>query len=380
MSAPLLVLALSLALAAAEEAPERPRPAAEPAAGVEGTAAAEVAAAATPAPPAPRAWFLFPALYWLPETRAGLAVAGGRDFRLDGSARTSNALLVAAYSIEGQGSIDGSADVWLRGGSLLSARARAVNYPDQFYGIGPVTTTAGREDFTRRFVEASLSAELAALGGRLRAGPRLAFRDEAIDDVAPGGRLATSGLVRVHGWSGLGAGGSLTWDTRDHPLWPLRGTFAQAYYLRYLAEVGANEGFGKGAVDVRRFQAVGGGRVLAFGAVVETTDGATPFSLLSKLGNARFLRGYREGRYRDRMVWATQVELRAPIRGPFSAVLFGGAGDVFGDLGALTLAHPKLAAGAGARWRLTPGGANLRVDVALGGAGPEVYVVLLEAF
>jgi hypothetical protein len=376
VSAPLL--ALALALAAAAEAPDPPAPA-EPAAEVAGAAASEVAAAA-PARPAPRAWFLFPAIYWLPETKAGLAVAGGRDFRLDGSTRSSNALLVAAYSIEGQGSVDGSADVWLRGGSLLSARARAVNYPDQFYGIGPHAPTAGREDFTRRFVEGSLSAELATLGGRLRGGPRLAFRDESIGDVEPGGRLATSGLVRIHGWSGLGAGGSLTWDTRDHPLWPLHGTFAQAYYLRYLAEVGANEGFGKGAVDLRRFQSVGGGRVLAFGAVLETTDGQTPFSLLSKLGNVRFLRGYREGRYRDRMVWATQVELRAPVRGPLSAVLFGGAGDVFGDLGSFTLEHPKLAAGAGARWRLTPGGANLRVDVAVGTAGPEVYVVLLEAF
>jgi hypothetical protein len=331
------------------------------------------------APPEPRSWFAFPAFYYLPETGAGLAVAGGRDFRLRGSGRTSTALVVAAYSIEGQGSVDGSVDVWLRGGSLVAVRGRGVNYPDRFYGIG-ARAPSSHEDFTRRFAEGSVSFEAATLGGRLRAGPRVGARGEEIGDVVPGGRLATSGLERVTGWSGLGVGGSVTWDTRDHPLWPLHGAFAQAYYLRFLAGVGRNDGFGKGALDLRAFQSIGGGRVLAFNAVVETTDGATPFSLLSKLGNVRFLRGYREGRYRDAMVWATQVELRAPLWGPFSATLFGGAGDVFPDLEALTLQHPKLAAGAGARWRLTPGGANLRVDAALGSSGPEVYVVLLEAF
>ena len=335
-------------------------------------------AAAAPAP-AGRTWFLFPALYYLPETGAGLAVAGGRDFRLEGSGRSSTALLVAAASIEGQGSLDGSADVWLRGGSLLALRARAVNYPDAFYGIGP-RSPSGHEDFTRRFVEASVSAELATLGGRLRAGPRLAGHAEDVADVAAGGRLDTSGLDRVHGWNGLAAGGSVTWDTRDHPLWPLHGTFAQAYYLRYPAALGRNDGFGKGALDLRAFQAIGGGRVVAVNAVLETTDGTTPFSLLSKLGNVRFLRGYREGRYRDALVWATQVELRAPVYGPFAATLFGGVGDVAPALGAITLRHPKPAAGVGLRWRLTAGGANLRADAAVGVQGPEFYVVLLEAF
>lgn len=349
---------------------------------------AAVSEGGTPVPPpslseapgsVPRSWFAFPALYYLPETGAGLAVAGGRDFRLDGSVRTSTALLVAAWSIEGQGSLEGSVDAWLRGGSLVAVRARGVNYPDRFYGIGP-RTPAVHEDFTRRFAEGSVSLEAAALGGRLRAGPRVAGRGEEIGEVVPGGRLDTSGLERVHGWSGLGAGGSVTWDTRDHPLWPLHGAFAQAYYVRWLGGVGRNDGFGKGALDLRSFHGIGAGRVLALNAVVETTDGATPFSLLSKLGNARFFRGFREGRYRDAMVWAAQVELRTPIAGPLSGTVFGGAGDVFADLDALTLRHAKLAGGAGARWRLTSGGANLRVDVAVGAAGPEVYVVLLEAF
>lgn len=367
--APLLAAAAVVCAAVQDEGPGAPAPPAPPS--IEEGARAE-------APP--RRWFLLPVVFWLPETKAGVGVAAGRDFQVDGSRRASNAFVVAAYSIERQGSLDGAADVYLRGGSLLSTRVRAVLYPDLYYGIGPATRSAGPEPFTRRFLEATVSAELAALDGRLRAGPRLAGRTEEVLDLVPGGRIETSGLPGVHGFDGLGVGGSVTWDDRDHPLWPSRGAFAQAYYVRYPAALGRNDGFGKGAVDLRAFQPVGGGRVLGVSGVVETTDGATPFTLLSKLGSARFLRGYREGRFRDRVVWAAQAELRAPVYGPLAATLFGAAGDVAPDLTAIRLEHLKVAGGAGARWRLTPGGANLRVDLAVGSGGPEVYVVLLEAF
>jgi hypothetical protein len=285
--------------------------------------------------------------------------------------------------MEKVGSLEGVGDVWFRDGSLLATRVRAVQYPDTWYGVGSGSPEAGSEDFTRRFVELSLSGELAAFDGRLRAGPRLSAHAEEVE-VVPGGRIATSGLPGVDGFSGLGLGGSVTWDTRDQPLWPRHGAFAQAYYLRYPAAIGRNDGaFGRGALDLRAFHPLGGAPVLGVSAVIETTDGATPFTLLSKLGNARFLRGYREGRWRDRVVWATQAELRVPVKGPLAATVFGAAGNVVHspkDLASSEQGRPKLAGGVGARWRLTPAGANLRLDVAVGDMGPQVYMVLLEAF
>jgi hypothetical protein len=364
-----LLAAAAAVLAAGEESAEPP-PTATPA-GVIGTLHPE---------PAPRPWFVLPVPFWLPETKLGLAVAAGRDFRVEGSRRPSTAVLVAAYSIEGQGSVDGSTDVWFRGGSLASARVRAVHYHDAYYGIGPDAPGGSREDFTRGFLEATATGEVATLDGRLRAGPRLAARVEEISDVVPGGRLATSGLPGLDGMAGVGIGASLTWDTRDHPLAPRHGTFAQLYYLRYPAALGDHGGFGKGALDLRVFAPAGGERVVGVSAVVETADGAAPFTLLSKLGNPRFFRGYREGRYRDRIAWAAQAELRAPIKGPLALTAFAAAGDVAPDLASIADGGVKAAGGLGARWRLTPAGANARLDVAVGAGGPEVYVLLLEAF
>lgn len=365
------VLAAAALLAAAP-------PAAEPATS---PPPSQVLPAAGAPPEPPHRGFLLPMPFWLPETKAGLAVAAGRDFQLEGSPRASNALAVAAYSMGGQGSVDAASDVYLRGGSLVAARLRAVHYPDAFYGIGSDSRRSGSEDYTRRFLHLQLSGELGFLGGRIRVGPRLEARTEELVDVAPGGRLATSGLAGLHGYAGVGVGGSVTWDGRDHPLWPTSGAFAQAYYVRFPEALGRDTGFGKGAVDLRSFHPLGGGRVLGLSAVVETTDGNTPFTLLSKLGSARFFRGDREGRFRDAMVWAAQAELRVPLWRRLSGTVFGAVGDVAPEL-ALWRAGgpPKGAGGVGARWRLTDGGANLRVDVAMGSGGPEVYVVLLEAF
>jgi hypothetical protein len=327
-----------------------------------------------------RSWFAFPAVFWLPETRLGFAGSGGVHFRLHGAEQASNAFLVVGYTTKGQGSVDLSSDVHLDGGTLLSGRARAVDYGDAFYGIGPGTTLAQREELTRRFVNVALSADLPVLGRRLRAGPRLDARVEEVADAAPGGLVASGGVEGADGFSAIGLGAGLTWDSRDRPLWPSHGGFAQASYLYYPAELGRNDGFGKASLEGRLFLPLGRERVLGLAAFAEESHGETPFTVLPKLGSTRYLRGVREGRFRDQLAWAAQAELRVPVAPRLFATAFGAFGGVGPDLAALRADDLQIAGGAGLRVRLTEEGANLRCDVAVGDAGPEVYLLLLEAF
>src|SRR4051812_43892330 len=169
-------------LAAALLAATSPPGGAEPAEPPAGTAPV----LETPPPARAPSGFLLPMPFWLPETKAGLALAAGRDFRVEGARRASHAIAIAAYSIERQGSVDASADVYLPRGSLVAARLRAVHYPDAYYGIGSAAPGSGHEDYTRRFVELAVSGELGLVAGRLRAGPRLAARAEELLDVVPG--------------------------------------------------------------------------------------------------------------------------------------------------------------------------------------------------
>jgi outer membrane protein assembly factor BamA len=293
--------------------------------------------------------------------------------------------VVGAYTLNAQGSADVAGDVYLRNGMLLSGRARLVHFPDSFYGLGPESTTEAREPFTRRWAGAVMSAELPVVPGRLRAGPRLDLRVEEIQDISPGGQLASGTVEGAEGFSAIGIGGSVTWDTRDRPLFPRRGSFAQLWALHYPESIGHDSGFSIANLEGRIFLPLGKDRVLGAAAFIEQGFAGTPFTLLPKLGSTRFLRGWREGRFRDQIGWAAQTELRIPLSSRFVATAFGAFGDVGSSLSALGFGTLKVAGGAGLRYRLTPEGANIRLDVAqaVGSphpSGPEVYVLVLDAF
>ena len=385
MPSPVLSLVAAALLGAATPAPDAgdvPAPAAGPAsAEAPGAPAAQAGAAEAAArPDGGRSWFAFPVVFWLPETKLGVAAAAGVHFHVAEGAGDSNAFLVAGYTLLGQSTLDLASDVMLKGGTLLTGRLRLAYYPDTYYGVGPSTSLDQREDVTRRFAEVVLTAEIPVVRG-LRAGPRVHGRAEEILDATPGGEIATGAVPGADGFAALGLGLQATWDSRDHPLWTTRGAFVQAWYVRYPSSLGRNAGFYRGSAEARYFLPLGRGRVLGFAALLEHADAETPFSIMSKIGSTRYLRGIRDGRFRDAIAWAAQAELRVPFARRFAGALFGALGDVaptFSEQRADTI---KLAGGAGLRYRLTDRGANLRVDAAVSGAGGlEFYVLLLEAF
>lgn len=330
---------------------------------------------------APHRWFLIPVVSYLPETGLGGGASAGLHLPVDGAARPSSLFATALYTTEGQGLLDVAADVALAGGAVLGARARAVSYPDRFYGLGPASRSAAREEFTRRTLDLVASAELPLLGqARLRAGPRLELRAEELDELAPGGAIAAGGLAGAEGSAGAAAGLGITWDGREGTLWPRRGSMAQAWYVYAPAALSRTGAYGRGVLELRHFAPLPGGLVLGLHAYGEAVTGAPPFTLLPRLGSTRMLRGIREGRYRDRVGWTVQSELRAPLWRRVSGVAFGAVGDVAPRLGAVRLGDPKLAGGVGLRYRLTDEGANVRLDVAASKLGVQFYVLVLEAF
>jgi hypothetical protein len=347
-----------------------------PEAPVTGTVAAK-----PPAEPQPGgfSWFALPVLFWLPETRLGYGATGGVHFHLEGAPRTSSVFVVGAYTLNRQGSADIAGELYLRTGTLVSSRFRLVYFPDSFYGLGPTTSKDAKETYTRRWAQGIIAAEQPVVR-QLRLGVRIDLRAEDITNIQPGGMLASGSFEGTDGFTAVGLGGSVTWDTRDLPLYPHRGSFAQAWFLRYPESLGRHEEFSIAHVEGRYFHPLGSDRVIGAAAFVEEAFGETPFTLLPKLGSTTFLRGWIEGRFRDNLAWAAQTEVRVPIAGRIGATAFFAVGDVAHDLGSLRIDTIKVAGGYGLRYRLTPEGANVRVDVALSREGAELYVLVLDAF
>lgn len=370
-----LVAALLLA-GAAPPGPDVPQPEAP----AEPVAEAAAARAAKTSRPGAFSWFALPVLFWLPETRLGAGAAAGFHFHLAGAPQPSSLFVVGAYTLNHQGSIDVAGDLHLPSGMLFTGRVRVVLFPDVFYGLGPNSSIDAREPFTRLWTEALMSAEAPVVPRKLRAGLRLDLRAEDLRELRPGGLLASGTVEGTNGFTAVGVGGSVTWDTRDRPLFPRYGSFVEAWYLAYPEELGRHREFSIANVEGRVFLPLGEERVLGAAAFIEEAFGDPPFTLLPKLGSTRFLRGWREGRFRDRVAWAAQAELRLPVWDRLSGVAFGSFGDVAPDLRSLRSDSLKVAGGVGLRFRLTPEGANVRLDLAEGGAGPELYVLLLDAF
>ncbi len=336
---------------------------------------------AVPAPAHPRRWFVIPVVSYLPETGLGGGASAGLHLHVEGASRPTSVFATALYTTERQGLVDVAVDATRPSGVVLGARARALHYPDRFYGIGPDTQSSQMEHFTRRSIELVASAELPIPGGHgLRAGPRLDLRAEEIIDKDAGRQLAAGGVPGADGSSSMAAGASATWDTRDGPFWPSRGSLVQAWVVFAPEETSRTGGFSRGVLELRHFAPLGGGRVLGLHAYGERASGQVPFTLLPRLGNTRFLRGIREGRYRDHVVWALQSELRSPLFWRISGAAFAAVGDVAPRIEAIRIGDPKLAGGAGLRYRLTDEGANIRVDVAASRFGVQLYVLVLEAF
>ena len=102
---------------------------------------------------------------------------------------------------------------------------------------------------------------------------------------------------------------------------------------------------------------------------------------LPQLGGAELLRGYFEGRYRDRTLMLAQAEYRFPIIWRFGGVAFGGIGGVSHSLRTFNATAPKWAVGAGLRLQLNEAERlNVRADVGAGHDTFGFYVNVGEVF
>ncbi len=94
------------------------------------------------------------------------------------------------------------------------------------------------------------------------------------------------------------------------------------------------------------------------------------------------MRGYYEGRYRDKFLMLMQLEYRHMFAKRFGFAVFGGAGNVSEDMLSYNLKDIKYNYGGGLRFRFNEEEkVNLRVDIGIGADGNSgIYFGIEEAF
>ena len=107
-----------------------------------------------------------------------------------------------------------------------------------------------------------------------------------------------------------------------------------------------------------------------------------PIRSIATLGGSNRMRGYYEGRFRDKQMLVLQSEARLPVYKRFGAVVFGGLGDVGKTIGDFSLADLKYSYGGGLRFAVNKTEKlNIRIDYGITGNGSSgLYFQLGEAF
>jgi outer membrane protein assembly factor BamA len=260
-----------------------------------------------------------------------------------------------------------------------------ARYPDYFYGVGNDAKSENRElylpiEYTNRLLVERLFGEHCSLGLGHQY-ERYDVKEREVDGLLTQGTLI--GETRSVASSLFT---QINYDTRDHFHSPYSGTFFRT------AAYWANEGFASTydyqqiETDYRHYfplpTADEGPTVLAFHLVTQHSAGEVPFRHLPGFGGVYMMRGYYQGRYRDRNLIVGESELRFPIFGEeWRGAVFLGTGQVAYDLDDFDLDGWHHAGGAGLRYLLDlDRRVTLRFDVGRGADGTGIYFSIHEAY
>jgi hypothetical protein len=325
-----------------------------------------------------------PALFYSPETRFGAGAFAIRTFRpaaAEEKTRPSSMTVGLLGTVEKQALVIVAADLYRRGEAWRWMGLGAWSYfPTKFYGVGAETSDGNEEDYTPRTF-ALLVQGLPRVAAGLRAGPRVEYQRLRLAEVEARGLLASGGVPGAGGGDAPGAGFVVMYDTRDNVFFPTRGQLHEASVTAFGGALGGDFDWTRRQVDLRRYLPLGPRHTVALQGLLVSNSGEPPFTQLGLLGGQNVLRGYYEGRDRDRNLAAVQAEYRRPLGGRFGVALFAAGGTVARDLDGLALARLRLAGGAGLRYLLSVSeGINFRLDYGVGDGSSGMYFTATEAF
>jgi hypothetical protein len=325
-----------------------------------------------------------PKIYY--SSLTSVALGGQIVYAFDNLALTlpvpdSDLRVTGRVTFKGQIKAEAEANIrWSEGRWFTKARLAYTDLPVRYYGIGPDTPQANEEVYRPRDLLAYLEVTRSVWDG-LRLGLRVEGEHLEILERRTGGILDTSDQVETTGRRAVGAGMVAEWDTRDRRFSPTSGRYWQAFSLVFESYTGSLIDFNNYAVDLRNYFPTGTDQVLATQLVLFATEGDAPFWRAAELGGHAHSRGYRTGRYLDKVLLAGQAEYRRRVAGRVGVAAFAGLANVGSSLGRMTLSTVRPTVGAGLELRsASREGVTARADVAVGEQLVRVYLFLDEAF
>lgn len=251
------------------------------------------------------------------------------------------------------------------------------SFPCKFWGMGyDMGDDDSNKSDMKRWQARFKASFLFHLGDNLYLGPMVSY------DYVIGRRIERPELLNgmdQHTWN-IGAGFSAVYDTRDVLTYPHRGFYinlSQCFRPRFM---GNDYAFSTTELQVDAYQRVWRGAILAEDFRTMLNFGNPSWGMMALLGNSNSMRGYYEGRYRDKHKMEAQVELRQHVWKRNSLTTWVGAGTVFHRFSEMRSRHILPNFGIGYRWEFKKN-VNVRLDYGFGKAGQTGFLFSInEAF
>ncbi len=335
-------------------------------------------------------FILVPVFSSAPETGAEFGGSALYSFYTDTVKKTnvSSVFGYASITTKNQTNVTLNGTWWLPGNSVhISGSVGHLNFPFNFYGIGNATSQASEDRVGEYRFKLSFDAEKKAADNLLLGVVGGAF-DYIFDDPNPASIYNTDPEVQGKaGGAGVYLGPSVIFDSRNNNTYTTKGAIVTAY-LNIMQGMFENNNYQGGFFNIEYSGFFLLNKQLVLGLDIQEQSllgGQSPFYLMPTMGSDEMMRGYYNGRFRDRNFLAGQTELRYRITKRFGVVGFAGTGEVFHD--AFDAHDLKPDWGAGVRYYFDlQKGLSIRADYGVGEKRPGesrqqgFYIALGEAF
>ncbi|MGZ3929375.1 MAG: polymerase, partial [Mucilaginibacter sp.] len=279
---------------------------------------------------------VLPVLSSAPETGLELGGAGLYSFYTDTArgnhTKVSNVYGYASITTKGQSRFSLSSTYFTPQNSWhYYSSIGYTHFPFNFYGIGNSTRKSDGQLVDEKRFKLNLDAEK-MVSKNLYVGVAAGGFNYKYANADPNSSFfETNPQVQDRtGGVSVFVGPSLIYDCRDNNTYTTRGFIITTYYNLMQGILGNNSyvgGFFN--IEYSQFFPLSKRLVLGFDIQEQSlTGGRSPFYLLPALGSDEMMRGYYNGRYRDRNFIAGQTELRYRISNRIGIVGFLGTGEV----------------------------------------------------
>ena len=319
--------------------------------------------------------------HYASDTKFGLGLVAAGLYRTDPN---DSILPPSNVSLYGDVSSVGFYMLGVRGNHIAPKGRYRIDYhlyfysfPSDFWGIGYEMgdNDANKSDMKRWQAQAEVSF-------LFRVEDNFYIRPMASYDYVIGKHIERPELLQgmdQHTWN-VGAGVSLVYDNRDNLTNPHRGIYLNINQMFRPGFMGNDYAFSTTAFRFDAYQRLGKGTVLAEDIGANLNFGNPSWGMMAELGGTHSMRGYYEGRYRDKHSLEATVELRQHVWKRNGIVVWVGAGTIFPKFSALRSKQILPNAGVGYRWEFKKN-VNVRLDYGFGKSGQSGFLFNLnEAF